>query len=298
MNMTLVCSLASLAQCGPSGCSPTFATPRPAFVAPAQSPVPPRASCEWRTINSEPAHHKYLFVGGVQVGCLDTREGFFRPYHAGVWGAKEYCDLQHIRGTPQQLEIAPVGEYPTGVVQEKLGEGPPVKISGKPATKREAMDALTGSVPDDRAKLFLTIIGAEADRKRVLADLADPSLREFRERLHVNDYPPDHWALRPGFVHDGKPVTISLQAPPDARGFGKELAHVTEYEGVETLRKIDPNYKPLRPRQPEPDKPADDGLSAAIRKWLGIPSVDLKACCLGALAAVIALMNAIRGRKE
>jgi len=97
-------------------------------------------------------------------------------------------------------------------------------------------------IPDDSGKLHLTIIGSDAERRRVLQDLATaPELAEFRDRFLVQDYPPDHWAVALcGFYTAGHP-TIYLQ-----QASGKVLHRQDDYDGpkrfAEALRKASNTY--------------------------------------------------------
>jgi hypothetical protein len=120
-------------------------------------------------------------------------------------------------------------------------------LSGRPATREQVLAALAGGgqVPDDRALWCLTVIGPEAARKQVLADLdGAPELAGWKGRLKVKAYAPDHWAVsRCGFKCDGNP-TVYLQAPD-----GRVLHRQDDYAGgapalARALRQADPNYKP------------------------------------------------------
>jgi hypothetical protein len=135
------------------------------------------------------------------------------------------------------------GSPPTGVVAEKVGQfGERYILNGKPVPKHEAIEAVVaGQLPDDAHKQRLTIIGAKADRDRVLADLEHAEL--LRSDLVVQDYEPDAPLIRGlGFKGDGTP-TIYLQAPS-----GKVLWRMDRYEGVEPLasaiRRARPDYDP------------------------------------------------------
>jgi hypothetical protein len=116
-----------------------------------------------------------------------------------------------------------------GVNTEKLSKDECYRVNGKPVSDR----LLTPAVPDDSSKLHLTIIGSQAERQRVLADLAAaPELAEFRDRFQVQDYPPDHWAVcLCGFHCQGHP-TIYLQLPN-----GKVLHRQDDYDGPSNLAK-------------------------------------------------------------
>src|SRR5205823_4837668 len=118
-------------------------------------------------------------------------------------------------------------------------------LSGVPvnaAKAREAFSALT----DDSQLLRLTVIGPASDRQTVIDDVEHhPSLASVHDRLRVQAYDPDHWAVAgAGFVRSGRP-TIYLQAPD-----GKVLHRQDEYRGpdqlAEAIRRADPDYHPER----------------------------------------------------
>lgn len=109
------------------------------------------------------------------------------------------------------------------------------------------------SLPDDSKWLCLTIIGSQAARQRVLDDLrSSPALALWKDKIKVQDYPSDHWAVRDvGFVTTGNP-TIYCQAPD-----GKVLHRQDDYRGpealAETLRKADSGYR--SEKDPDLSKP-------------------------------------------
>lgn len=165
-----------------------------------------------------------------------------------------------------------------GVAADKIGGGEQYHLNGKAVSRQQALDALTsGNLTDDSAKLRLTVIGTEPDRKAVVGDLrAAPALAEFRERLLVQDYPPEHWAVRDaGFVTTGKP-TIYLQAPS-----GKVLHRQDDYQGgaeelAQAIRKADPNYRPEKDRDlRKPDVLPTNWLQALLTLLAGLlpPSI-------------------------
>src|SRR6266849_1234466 len=72
-----------------------------------------------------------------------------------------------------------------GVEVSRISKGEHLSYNGQPIAQKPLP-----SVPDDSAKLHLTIIGAEAERHAVLHDLdAAPELAEFRDRFLIQDYP-------------------------------------------------------------------------------------------------------------
>lgn len=157
------------------------------------------------------------------------------------------CDPCRCR---QAAPVRPV-DANYGVEMDKLARGQErYVLNGRLATSADAREALAGgSVPDDKGRLRLTVIGDPAARKRVVGDLATaPELAEFRERFVVQDYAPDHWAVsRTGFFAGGAP-TVYVQGPD-----GRVLHRQDDYRGpadlAGALRRADPAYD----RERDPD---------------------------------------------
>ena len=77
-------------------------------------------------------------------------------------------------------------------------------VNGREVSAAEARARLApagAAVPDDATRPRLTVIGPEAQRRAERDDLArHPALAPWRDRLAVQDYAPDHWAVaRAGF---------------------------------------------------------------------------------------------------
>src|SRR5262245_26976773 len=88
-----------------------------------------------------------------------------------------------------------------GVETAKVGQhGERYLFNGK--------EVVGNQVPNDAGKLRLTLIGPEADRERVLADLQNaPALSWWRDKFSIQDYDPDNVMVRNyGFVTTGKPT--------------------------------------------------------------------------------------------
>jgi hypothetical protein len=133
---------------------------------------------------------------------------------------------------------------------------PSYSINGRPVTQAQAHAAVgapgDATLPDDAAKPHLTIVGTEAERAKVRADLAaDPALKAEAPRWRVQEYAPDEPMVR-GIFTAGSPA-IYLQ---DAGG--KVLARAASYDGpevlAEALRTKRPDYDPARdpPLKPAP----------------------------------------------
>jgi hypothetical protein len=162
----------------------------------------------------------------------------------------------------------------SGVDKDKIDGEPRILRRGREISRAQAMSLVEGKeLPDDAAKQRLTVIGPEADRRKVLDDLERaPELAPFKGKLAVQSYDPANWAVeRSGFVTGGKP-TIYVQAPS-----GKVLHRQDDYEGgapalAEAIRKADPSYDPakdpdLRKPAPAPDPDQTNPLKRALGKW-------------------------------
>lgn len=205
---------------------------------------PDDSSFEWRERTDDPGR-SYLYRQGVQIGGYDHERNVYRPYddRAGSWGP------------PQAPPCKVPGERADsirnfGVDTEKLnGRGDErFRLNGVPASREDVRKALADRrVPDDSTRLRLTVIGDRAATAPVTEDIAHAAaLSELKDRLLVQTYAPDHWAVaRAGFKTDGRP-TIYLQAPD-----GAVLHRQDDYrDGPEALaqaiRRADPHYDPRK----------------------------------------------------
>lgn len=120
-------------------------------------------------------------------------------------------------------------------------------INGQPASKEACIQAMAGAapsapgLPDDRKNLRLTVIGDPEFRRAVAEGLAQPEAAPVRERLVMQSYTPDAWAVKEAGFAPGN--QIYLQAPD-----GKVLHRQTDFAGgapklIEAVRKVDPSYK-------------------------------------------------------
>ena len=228
---------------------------------------------------------KQLYRDGKCIGSLHPARGVWCDYEGGKWSAEKKlrgcscqpdcpCDPQCgcVEGKPCPAACCTVQNY--GVDTSKLGGKEAYKINGRPVTKAQAEQAIQGGqVPDDAHKLRLTVIGGETERKQVLADLTgSPVLATWKDKLLVQAYPPDHWAVaQSGFVTGGKP-TVYLQSPD-----GKVLHRQDDYQDgadglAKALRKADPDYRPDKDQDKRKD-PALPGLPE-LPPWAPIAGVS------------------------
>ena len=131
---------------------------------------------------------------------------------------------------------------------------PVYRRNGVEISREDALNAVAKGLPDDMNKLWLTLIGPKADRDRVVAGLP----ADIRERVKLNAYDPDHWAVAQGFVNTGKP-TIYLQAPGNPGG--EVLHRQDDFQGAkdfEAIRKAVADYDSRK--DPDLRKPSSPTL--------------------------------------
>jgi len=233
------------------------------------APLP--AAYEWRSF-ADDSDQISLWENGRQLGnyLFSTRE--YRPRLApGVWGSpceppypppcrcckgcRCECDCKCSQGKPccegcrciYPAKVEPDGTLNFGLDLARMSPTSEHFLNGKEVSKAELLKAIgKPQLPDDSKWLCLTIIGPEAARKQVLKDLQFSSaLAPWKDEVKVQDYPPDHWAVKDvGFVTTGNP-TIYCQAPD-----GKVLHRQDDYRGpealAEALRKADETYQPKK----------------------------------------------------
>jgi hypothetical protein len=203
---------------------------------------------EWRSFPDD-NDQVALWRDGRQLGNYRFSTGEYFPRLApGLWGVAEeppYPPPTTERAYPAQRE--PDGTLNFGLVLDRMPSAGKHLLNGREVTKEELLEAIgKPRVVDDSKWLCLTIIGPDAARRQVLNDLhSSPVLAPWRERIKVQDYPPDHWAVRDaGFKSDGNP-TIYCQAAD-----GKVLHRQDDYRGpealAEVLRKAEPTYQPAK----------------------------------------------------
>jgi hypothetical protein len=195
----------------------------------------PAAAADHRWQETGPPRQWALYRAGRQVGTWLGDK--YYPFDAAArsWGAAT------------DPPVPPPAADHFGVEADQLkADATRYTVNGRPATRDQVEQAVRQGVPDDAGKLRLTVIGPDAERKRVLDDwAAHPALQGCRESVLARDYPPDHWAVaRAGFAGGGRP-TIYLQAAD-----GRVLHRQDEYRGpeqlAEAIRKARPDYDPAR----------------------------------------------------
>jgi hypothetical protein len=296
--------------CGPVG----SAAPAPVY----SGPIPCDAAANftgWRM--SDSTRCWYYWDRGRQVAGWDPREKVYRTYDATrdqwsepqppPWKVRtcvctddcpcaDECACSEsgapcCRSCPCVSTVAGVTNY--GLDLSKLGSKERYTVNGSEVHKGEAFGLIGGGgqLADDSAKLRLTIIGPDAERAKVRQDLETaPALAEFRDKLLVQDYPPEHWAVRCGFKTDGHP-TIYCQAP-DGKVLHRQDSYTTAEDLAGALRKADPNYQPSK----DPDKSKPDPKPALPVPTL--PEIDLGDVAQYLPWALIGVLAVILWRKR
>lgn len=231
------------AQCGPNGCGPQGCT------------VCSDGVREWRRIDGDPKRW-YLFAGQLQLGGYDPEVKVYRTYDAATdtWGS------------PQDAPPATAPAVPNckGVDASKL-TGRRFEINGQKVSM--------GDIPDDSAKPRVTVIGSDADRKKVTDAIKSSNIAG---KVSLWSVEPSHWSLRdsdggePRFKTDGKP-TVYVQAPS-----GKVLHRQDDWQGpqdVGAIRKAIKGY--------------DASLDPDLRKNTAIPIPGASPAALLALAGFL-----------
>lgn len=222
--------------------------------------------------DGDPKTRWRFWVEGREVGYYDVPASKFYPVDdpdgagwelgGGACRCNGKCDCSGCK---------PAGDKPTGAVFGQLPACPPggidadrlkpdgaerFTINGRRVDRGRAIESLlggSGNLIDDSGFLRLTVIGSDAERKRVLDDLKGPALAGLAGGLLVRDYPPDHWAVKDaGFKVDGRP-TIYVQ-----HAGGKVLHRQDDYDGgpdrlAGAIRKARPDYDPKK--DPDLSKP-------------------------------------------
>ncbi len=235
-----------------------------AFLAWIVLPAPLLAGYEWRSFTDDDDQIA-LWRDGRQVGNyrISTHE-YFPRLADGVWG--ERCAPPYppplAGGDPATVEAD--GTLNFGLDLTRMPVAGKHLLNGREVSKEELLQAIgEPQLTDDSKWPCLTVIGSEAERKKVLGDLqSSPVLAPWKNRIKVQDYAPEHWAVaQAGFLTTGHP-TIYCQTAD-----GKVLHRQDEYRGpealAEVLRKADPAYQP--DKDPDLNKPLSD-----VPPWLWI----------------------------
>jgi hypothetical protein len=213
--------------CGPSGCGgcANGRCPTPPAAAakavgcgcdkcgcaggPAGCPQP-ACKLDLRYREDEGRRYCHLYVEGKHVAKIDEKEFEFVADDGRRW------DFTPAKAEAIPTERQPAGQLPPdGISREKFStDGKEhFTLHGREVDARTAYEAFgdASTLTDDSARPWLTVIGSDADRKQVLADLAtNPALSSISSTLRVKAYAPDHRDVA-AFAAKGHP-TVVLQA--------------------------------------------------------------------------------------
>jgi hypothetical protein len=289
--LTIVCLAAALfatvfapsahAVCGPAGCA-SVRSLLPLLVQPA-APLPAhrwiKGADGWQQLWKDEGK------GWQQIGSYRPDRGYLQlvARHPDEWRSSP-CPVALPMPSDLFAKAADVPAQNFGVDTDKLGvDQCKYKINGRPAQRDEVIQLLQkGSLQDDSTKLRLVVIGPEADRKPVVADLtANSELAGATRNMICQAYDPAHWHVaQAGFITTGHPTIYLLK--PLANGKGQVLHRQDDYQGgapalVQAIRKADPAYNAAQ----DPDKRKTDLLGIDLSK------IPVWAWMLGAVAILI-----------
>jgi hypothetical protein len=221
-----------------------------------------------------------LYKNGVFVGFWDCNHAYYRASRPDSWGPKE--------------AVAPFPPPPRGVAAWQLDgvaseringhDGNTYTINGRPASLQKTAAALE----DDSGKLWLTVIGAQADRKSFL-DEAKKTAPDLLSRCRL-------WSVDPGHFSLQDRDTGKTMFPGD----GKLIVYLQDQQGcvlyhgdqVSDLRKADPNFKPDPPKPaPVPVQPTQPSTPAPPP----LPAVQPTAPSPGVPAPLLPLIAILGG---
>jgi hypothetical protein len=190
-----------------------------------------------------------VYKNGIEVGAWFGNE--YRPKGAnGVYGLP----------TAPPADEAPEEVPNFGVDRDRRKDCTPYSINGRACSRGEAWDSVTsGQLPDDKDKLRLTVIGPEAECRRVLADLeTSPLLAPYKDRFVTQEYRPGEWPVTGAGFKAGPGTTIYLQKP-DGKVLHRQDDYADGAAGLATaVRKADPTYDAAKDpdlRKPQPILP-------------------------------------------
>ena len=139
----------------------------------------------------------YLYYGNYLVGCFNGHK-----YYG--WDGSKWVD-----GTPTPVSIPEnlkkLENFGVDTTRIKSGK---CSVNGNECTKEQMIQAIEkGGLIDDTSKLHVTVIGE--NREKVVSDL---KTSDFAERILVQSYPADHWAIAPNLHYPSptgaKPVVM------------------------------------------------------------------------------------------
>lgn len=176
-------------------------------------------------------------------------------------------------GKGDAFPVDPDGTWNFGLDRQRIDGKTKYKFGDQEISYQEAMRLIEEGIPDDANKLRVTVIGPEAERKRVVADLDSQAFAPLKNLFIVQAYEPTNPMIQGlGFVTTGNP-TIYVQKPD-----GTVMHRQDSYDGPSKLataiRRADPNYNPANdPDLAQPPKPVGPGGGfdlSRVPMWLWV----------------------------
>ena len=266
------------------------------------TPVVPNHRVQWKVDPQWPGWAN-LWIDDAYAGSLYPTDG--RWWYQGAKHSNNLLEFvqQHNPAKPSKPSGEKTGDLRSRAgVHEDVGERPRdekprippdgvisnmiapdgkshYSIGGLSAERADALRALetASGIPDDRTKPRLIVIGTEVGRRQVIEDLArDPLFAFWRDKLVVQQYPPNHDAIAAdrGFVQPvGDNPVIQAQGP-DGTVYWRQETYTGAPELAKALRDKVPGYDPAKDPHPpdagpKPLAPMGESPWGLILAWLG-----------------------------
>lgn len=189
-------------------------------------------------------------------------------------------------GRGDAFPVDPDGTWNFGLDRKKIDGRTKYRFGDQEISRQEAMRLIEEGIPDDANKLRVTVIGPDADRKRVVADLDGPAFAQLKSLYTVQSYDPSNPMIQGlGFVTSGRP-TVYVQKPD-----GTVMHRQDEYDGpaklITAIRRADPNYNPANDPDLTKPPPKPDGGGGAPFSLDRVPAWAVAALALGVLLLIV-----------
>lgn len=205
-------------RCGPLGCLRSSATATPSI--PPGSP--PESGCEWVQLDG--------------VGWVWAKKGEPKPEPKSAAKSVEIA--------PRPAEVGEVTAENFGVDLSKCIQARRYTLNGRDVPRATALGVFESDLPNDGDRLSLTAVGSPEVLARFSNAVAKLPAGD-RERLHVQAYSPESWAV----PHFGLPAGISVRKPSGEQVSTLAAGDLTD-DALAAL--IDAILRP-KPPAPKPD---------------------------------------------
>lgn len=241
----------------------------------------------------------------VALLFLRVRSGSSYPYR-GAWyksrSAFRVWDPRSERWTgwsdpPRPLPAGQDDNHNYGIIEVGLVDAAPYSIDGRPASREELCQAVAGNrkgtLADDSDLVRVSVTSRSASfRNKVLQDLESDEVANLRDRVLVQAYSPEDWAVRGVAIREG----VLIQQGLDAKGRGRVACEILpeDYTGpgqlAEAIRKAAKGY--------DPDKnPRLGGLNVSNAVIVAAAFVGVGGALLVVVVVVGLLVRSARNRK-